>query len=107
MSRAEFRGRPFAAVVVLAGSLALGGCDDMLARRDGISPESGNAIAANSAMQIIDPWPPVAFDPHAGSDGARLASSMERYRGGGPVAPSDGAAKSAPVVFSPVATGGQ
>jgi hypothetical protein len=91
----------------VAAALALGGCDDMMARRDGISPDAGNAVAANAALQIIDPWPSPAFDPRAASDGTRLASAMERYRSGGPIAPPDNAGKTTPVVFSPVSTGAQ
>lgn len=43
--------------VVLLLSVSLGGCaqDDYL-RADGLTVGAGDAIAANTAMQIVDPW---------------------------------------------------
>jgi hypothetical protein len=43
--------------VVLVVCAGLGGCaqDDYL-RTDGLTVGAGDAIAANTAMQIVDPW---------------------------------------------------
>ena len=45
-----------AASIALAGLLT--GCaqDDFM-RTEGLTLEAGNAVATNSALQIIDPWP--------------------------------------------------
>ena len=43
---------------VFPGLLVLSGCmtEDVL-RYDGVTTSAGNAIAANTAMQMVDPWP--------------------------------------------------
>jgi hypothetical protein len=32
------------------------GCTETYRRADGVTPGLGNAIAANTAMQMVDPW---------------------------------------------------
>lgn len=48
------------AKIAAAAALGLGlaGCtsDDFL-RTEGVTTSSGNAMAANSVMQMVDPWP--------------------------------------------------
>ena len=36
---------------------ALGGCVSGNGRHDGVTTGAGNAIAANTVMQMVDPWP--------------------------------------------------
>jgi hypothetical protein len=37
----------------------LAGCtSDQVMRIDGVTPEAGNAIAANTVLQMVDPWQP-------------------------------------------------
>lgn len=52
--------------------LALAGCmsEDVL-YYDGVTTAAGDAIAANSAMQLVDPWP-------AGVEETRLRAPMVR-----------------------------
>ena len=109
MLRADIRFIALARLFATAGAVALAGCEDTLARRDGISPAAADAVAYNIAVQTIDPWPAHAFELRSQTNGARLASTMERYRSGGAVsAPVDnGGGKAAPAVFAPVSTGGQ
>lgn len=77
-------------LVLLAGT-ALGGCQDTLARRDGISPGAGNAVAHNRAVHAIDPWSPASADARIEVSGARVARAVERYEaGGGPPGPGPG-----------------
>jgi hypothetical protein len=39
-------------------SLAAAGCtSDELARNEGVTGRAGDAIAANTVMQMVDPWP--------------------------------------------------
>lgn len=42
----------------LIAVLALAGCmSDEYARNEGVTSEAGDAIAADTAMQMVDPWP--------------------------------------------------
>ena len=34
----------------------LTGCTETFQRLDGVTPDAGNAIAANTVMQMVDPW---------------------------------------------------
>lgn len=60
--------------------ISCGGCQDYLARRDTLTLGSGEAVHANIAKHVIDPWPPGSntVDPY--TDGERLAHGIERYR---------------------------
>ena len=74
--------RPLAAglaAVMLAA--ALGGCSEMyFARRDTIAAGAGDAIAANEAMQTVDPWPAPSGNTNIAFNGQRMQSAIERYR---------------------------
>lgn len=66
----------------LIGAL-LAGCSDpglYLDRRDSIALGAGDAVAANAAMQTIDPWPPQSGNTHLAANGQRMQSAVERYR---------------------------
>ena len=56
---------PTLTFAVLAACLAVSGCmtEDVL-RHDGVTLHAGDAIAANTAMQIVDPWPVGVEDTH-------------------------------------------
>jgi hypothetical protein len=44
--------------LLVAGTVALSGCmNDVHARRDGLTAGAGDAIAANTVLQMVDPWP--------------------------------------------------
>ncbi len=45
------------ATILSAATLASGCTSDDYLRMDGLTPGAGNAMAANSAMQMVDPWP--------------------------------------------------
>jgi hypothetical protein len=71
-----------AAVLLTATALPpmLGGCSDLyLDRRDSIAPFAGNAIAANEAVQTVDPWPPQSGNANIAFNGQRMTSAVERY----------------------------
>ncbi len=59
---------------------ALAGCTEYLARRDTLLLESGEAVQANIAMQVIDPMPPGAARINRDIDGERLQHAIARYR---------------------------
>lgn len=86
-----------AASLTLAGSsLMLAGCQDSLARRDTISAQAGDAIAANKAIHIIDPWPAAAARTDIPVSGRKVVQAIERYeRGTGGETSAPGAAASA------------
>jgi hypothetical protein len=70
---------------VLFAVVALAGCaepDLYLDRRETISLHAGDAIAANIAVQTIDPWPRVAGNRDIPGNGDRMAAAGARYRTG-------------------------
>ena len=76
-----------AAVRVVAAIVGLGvilaGCSDMYYdRRDTILFGADDAVAANMAVQTIDPWPPGSANRRAPANGERVAAAIKRYRTG-------------------------
>ena len=41
---------------LLPPAAALAGCSETYQRVDGVTPGAGDAIAANTVMQMVDPW---------------------------------------------------
>ena len=73
--------RAAATGVLLAITLA--GCADpglYLDRRDSIALGAGDAVAADAALQTIDPWPPQSMNTRIAENGQRMQSAVERYR---------------------------
>ena len=54
--------------------------DKYRARRDSITPELGNSVAHNIAVQTIDPWPPNVRNARIDIDGERLQIGIQRYK---------------------------
>jgi hypothetical protein len=72
-------------VIAVAGLLGvlLAGCSDpglYLDRRDTIALGAGDAVAADAAMQTVDPWPRESGNTHIAANGQRMQSAVERYR---------------------------
>ncbi len=67
--------------------ITVAGCADYLARSDTMTPWSGDALAGNAALQMIDPWPPYAGDKDIRFDGTRMGNAVANYHAG-PAAPS-------------------
>lgn len=69
-----------AAAAALAGWLA--GCSSDIAwdRRETVALSSGDAVAANTAIQVVDPWPPYSANKNLAANGQRMQSAVERYR---------------------------
>jgi hypothetical protein len=55
---------------------------DWFERRDTITLQAGDALAANKAMQMRDPWPPYVHDQHILFHGEVIVGAIERYRRG-------------------------
>lgn len=49
-------------------------------RRDFVTGGAGNAVAANQAIQTIDPWPKEAKNTDIQVDGKRLGTAVVRYQ---------------------------
>lgn len=66
----------------LAAVLAVGlaGCEEHFARTDTITPWSGDAPAANAAMETINPFPRAAFDTRQVTQGSKVEDAMKIYR---------------------------
>ncbi|MGH6672988.1 MAG: hypothetical protein ACRECV_13580 [Xanthobacteraceae bacterium] len=80
------------AVAVTATALGamLGGCSDSyMARSDTIALGAGDAIAANEAMQTMDPWSPQSGNTNIPANGQRMQAAVERYRTDKPAAVVD------------------
>jgi hypothetical protein len=70
-----------AALATAAVGTALGGCSEMyFDHREGVTSGAGDAVAANEAMQTIDPWPARSGNPNIATNGQRMQSAVERYR---------------------------
>jgi hypothetical protein len=71
--------RTLALSVMLAAALA--GCSDLYyTRRDTIALSGGDAVAANAAEQVADPWPPYSGKTNIAFNGQKMQSAIERYR---------------------------
>lgn len=90
-------------LLLKAAALALvsltGACSDNLARRDTIAYSAGNSLAANAAIQTIDPWPRRSYLRGQPTDGVKARQAAQRYLtpdSGGivavPIAPTGGGA---------------
>lgn len=91
-----------AALAVGALGVTIGGCSQLyLDRRDTIALSAGDAIAANQAVQVIDPWPPHSGNTNIAFNGQRMQAAAERYRSGTVVQPVDPMAPQAAVTASP------
>lgn len=69
------------AILMLSAGLVLAGCADYSNHRDTITLRAGDAIAADRAIQTIDPWPPAAFRTTTRYDGRRIERTMDRFYG--------------------------
>ncbi len=72
-------------IAVALAAAALGttlcGCSEMyFDHREGVTLGAGDAVAANEAMQTIDPWPARSANPNIAFNGQRMQSAVERYR---------------------------
>jgi hypothetical protein len=59
-------------------ALPLGGCmGDGVGRMDGVTSGAGNAIAANTVMQMVDPWQPGVEDTDLKVPADRTAAAAD------------------------------
>jgi hypothetical protein len=73
----------------LLGAL-LAGCSDIYYdRRETIALGADDAVAANMAESVVDPWPPMSNNRNIAFNGARIQRAVECYRANRVTAPSD------------------
>ena len=65
---------------LLAITLLVSSCNQVVSRRDSLAPSFGNAMAANTALQTIDPWPRNVENTHIHTDGVKTGNAIERYQ---------------------------
>ena len=83
-----FRSATKAIVAATLLAAALGGCSEYyFDRRDGITLQSGEAMAANRVTQMIDPWPAASGNRNIAYSGEKAAVAAERYRTGRVIPP--------------------
>lgn len=75
---------PSRLAAVAALLAALGGCanDPGLENTDAITPQLGDAVAANKVAQTIDPWPRYVSNADIPANGRRARTAAERYYNG-------------------------
>ena len=73
--------RPQAVAFAIALAATLAACSDIyFDRRETISSHGADAMEANKAAQVIDPWPAEAANRAIETDGERMQRAIERYR---------------------------
>jgi hypothetical protein len=83
-SRTDLKPRRVALALALAATAA--GCTEFVERRETIAFHAGNAVAANKAIHMIDPWPAAAARTDLEVSGRRVVDAIERYEAGPPKA---------------------
>ena len=68
---------------VLAAAGLASGCADYMNHRDSITFGLGNAVEANKAIHIEDPFPPEAQRTRIASDGKVIRRAVTQYQNGG------------------------
>jgi len=76
------------------GAIGLGawlaGCSDIYwDRRETVALSGGDAVAANTVTQTVDPWPPGSGNKNIAFNGQKMQAAVERYRTGKVVPPAD------------------
>lgn len=61
-------------------ALVVSGCSESVARRDSMSSSFGNALATNTALQTVDPWPTYVENTRIKTDGTKASNAIESYR---------------------------
>jgi hypothetical protein len=55
---------------------------DWFERRDTVTLQAGDAVAANQAMQMRDPWPPYVANRNIQFNGVVMDRAIDRYKAG-------------------------
>ncbi len=75
--------KSFPIAILTLASFALGACSNQyFERKDTIAFSAGDAVAANEAIQIRDPWPRSSQNTNIPMDGVKAELAMRKYRYG-------------------------
>jgi ABC-type oligopeptide transport system substrate-binding subunit len=74
-------------MVALLLALPLAGCNEYLDRREGITATGGDAVRANIATHVANPWQPGANDANLVLRADRLVEIIERNKEPPPAPP--------------------
>ena len=86
-------------LILLASVLTVGGCtSDQTMRMDGVTPGAGDAIAANTVMQMVDPWQPGVQDTELLVPAPRAAKVAEAQASGNATGADSGRVTSSSVI---------
>ncbi len=67
--------------LALTGAMVLlASCSQYLDRRETVSLNAGDAIAADRVTMMVDPWPRVSAQRNIRFNGERMQSAVARYR---------------------------
>jgi hypothetical protein len=85
MSRPKTKRARLIAALVMASGFGglLAGCSDpglYWDRRETIALGGNDAVAANEATQMVDPWPPGSGNRNITYNGEKMQTAVERYR---------------------------
>lgn len=67
-------------LALTGGLVLLAGCSQYLDRREAISLNAGDAIAADRVTMMVDPWPRVSANKNIRFNGERMQHAVARYR---------------------------
>ncbi|ANL74426.1 hypothetical protein AMC83_PB00096 (plasmid) [Rhizobium phaseoli] len=70
-------------LLIVAAAGLISGCADYMNHRDSITFGVGNAVEANKAIHIEDPFPPEAQRTQIASDGKVIRRVVTQYQNGG------------------------
>jgi hypothetical protein len=80
-------------LTLIAIAVFVSSCNQAISRRDSLAPSLGNAMAVNTALQTIDPWPRNVENTHIHTDATITGNAIERYQT--PVASEESSSSSA------------
>ncbi len=66
--------------MLLVITVLVSSCNQAISRRDSLAPSFGNAMAANTALQTVDPWPRNVENTHIHTDSVKTDNAMKRYQ---------------------------
>ncbi|MEZ5870782.1 MAG: hypothetical protein R3D32_02845 [Nitratireductor sp.] len=75
--------------MLLGTVLTLAGCEQYLVRKEFIETYTPNTLPHNTALQVVDPWPPYAANTNIPSSGNRQGTAIRKYRTYGEEKPAE------------------
>ncbi len=80
MKYSNIKPQAVTSLTLVAIFFVMTGCAEYRVRQDAIAPSFGNAMATNTALQTVDPWPRYVERTHVHTDGAKATNAIDAYR---------------------------